>query len=64
MKYLKYTPYIYLFASIFFIYKALDVWNPNTQEHLLFFGIASLSLLMFFFRRHYAKKFEARKNSK
>jgi hypothetical protein len=64
MKYLKYTPYIYLFASIFFVYKALEVWNPDSQEHLLFFGIALLSLLMFFFRRHYAKKFEARKNSK
>jgi hypothetical protein len=64
MKYLKYTPYIYLFAAFFFVYKALAVWSPNSQEHLLFYGIATLSLLMFFFRRHYAKKFEARKNSK
>jgi positive regulator of sigma E activity len=64
MKYLKYTPYIYLFATIFFVYKALTVWSPNSREHLLFLGIAALSLFMFFFRRHYAKKFEARKNSK
>jgi positive regulator of sigma E activity len=64
MKYLKYTPYIYLFAAIFFIYKALDAWNAKSEEHLLFLGIATLSVFMFFFRRHYAKKFEARNKSK
>ena len=64
MKYLKYTPYIYLLAAIFFIYKALNVWSPNSEDHLLYFGIATLSVFMFFFRRHYSKKFEARNNSK
>jgi positive regulator of sigma E activity len=64
MKYLKYTPYVYLFAAVFFVYKALDVWSTNSEDHLLFLGIASLSVLMFFFRRHYAKKFEARNKSK
>ncbi len=64
MKYLKYTPDIYFIASIFFVYKALNSWSQNSQEHLLFFGLATLSLVMFFFRRHYAKKFEERKNLK
>jgi positive regulator of sigma E activity len=64
MKYLKYTPYVYLFAAVFFVYKALEVWSANSEGHLLFLGIASLSVFMFFFRRHYAKKFEARNNSK
>ena len=64
MKYLKYTQYVYLFAAVFFVYKALDVWSADSDDHYLFIALAALSVFMFFFRRHYAKKFEARKNSK
>lgn len=64
MKYLKYTPYIYLLASVFFVYKAIEVWSSETDDHFLFLGIAALSVFMFFFRRKFAKKFEARNNSK
>ncbi len=64
MKYLKFTQYVYLIAAIFFVYKALEVWSTNSDDHLLFIGLAVLSVFMFFFRRHYAKKFEARNNSK
>ena len=64
MNYLKYTQYVYLVAAVFFIYKSISVWNEGTDEHFLFLGIAILSVFMFFFRRKFAKKFEARNNSK
>jgi len=64
MNYLKYTQYVYLFAAAFFIYKAITVWSNETDEHFLFLAIAVLSVFMFFFRRKFATKFEARNNSK
>jgi positive regulator of sigma E activity len=64
MKYLKYTQFVYLFAAVFFVYKAISVWSAGTDEHFLFLAIAALSVFMFFFRRKFAKKFEARNNSK
>jgi hypothetical protein len=64
MKYLKYTQYVYLFAAVFFVYKALDVWSADSDDHYLFIALAALSVFMFFFRRKFAKKFEARNNSK
>jgi LPXTG-motif cell wall-anchored protein len=64
MNYLKYTQYVYLVAAFFFAYKSISVWNEATDEHFLFLGIALLSVFMFFFRRKFAKKFEARNESK
>jgi hypothetical protein len=60
MKYLKYTPYIYLFAALFFAFKAIEIWNSEEDQAYLFVGIAFLSVFMFFFRRNFAKKFENR----
>ncbi len=64
MNYLKYTQYVYLVAAVFFTYKSISVWNEATDEHFIFLGIAILSVFMFFFRRKFAKKFEARNESK
>lgn len=64
MNYLKYTQYVYLVAAVFFIYKSVSVWNNATDERYIFIGIAAVSVFMFFFRRKFAKKFEARNNAK
>lgn len=64
MNYLKYTQYVYLVAAVFFAYKSISLWNADTDEHFLFLGISILSVFMFFFRRKFAKKFEARNDSK
>lgn len=58
MNYLKYTQYVYLVAAVFFAIKAVLIWGEDNDEHFLFIGIAIVSLLMFFFRRKFAKKFE------
>ncbi len=62
MNYLKYTQYVYLVAALFFTFKAIEIWNQDTDEHYLFIGIAILSIGMFFFRRRFAKKFDQRNN--
>ena len=63
MKYLKYTPYIYLVAAIIFAIRAIEIWDNEKDQAYLFLGITVLSIFMFFFRRRFAKKFEDR-NSK
>ncbi len=63
MKYLKYTPYIYLIAAIIFAIRAVEIWDKEKDQAYLFLGITALSIFMFFFRRRFAKKFEDR-NSK
>jgi positive regulator of sigma E activity len=60
MNYLKYTQYVYLVAAFFFAYKAIDNNELDKDQHLLFLGIAVLSICLFFFRRKFAKKFEDR----
>lgn len=60
MNYLKYTQYVYIVAAIFFIYKAIEIWRNDDDQHWLFLGIAVLSIFMFFFRRKFAQKFENR----
>lgn len=62
MNYLKYTQYVYLVAALFFIFKAIEIWDEDNDQHILFIGIAVLSVFMFFFRRKFAKKFEDRNN--
>jgi LPXTG-motif cell wall-anchored protein len=62
MNYLKYTQYVYLVAALFFIFKAIEIWDEDNDHPMLFIGIAVLSIFMFFFRRKFAKKFEDRNN--
>ncbi|HAH54306.1 MAG TPA: hypothetical protein DCM02_03215 [Flavobacterium sp.] len=62
MKYLKYTPYIYLIAAIIFAIRAAEIWDQERDQAYLFLGITALSIFMFFFRRRFAKKLEDRNN--
>ncbi|WP_309642445.1 hypothetical protein [Flavobacterium sp.] len=59
MNYLKYTQYVYLVFSAFFIYDGFMKFNSE-QSPWLSFIIAAVALFMFFFRRKFAKKFENR----
>lgn len=63
MGYLKYTPYIYLVFSFYFIYEGIIKWNDSETGPWLSFMIGGLAIFMFFFRRKFAKKMEDR-NSK
>lgn len=63
MNYLKYTQYVYLVASVFFIYQAIEIWNEDNDQKWLFIGIAVFSFLLFLFRRRFAARFEEHKNN-
>lgn len=60
MNYLKYTQYVYLIFSAFFIYDGITKINSE-QGPWLSFIIAGVAIFMFFFRRRWAKKFEQEK---
>jgi len=64
VKALKYTKYLYLFVAVLSIYKIIETWSHNESVDYMFVAFAVVSLLMFFFRRHYEKKFENYKNEK
>lgn len=64
MNYLKYTQYVYLVATFFFIYDGYTKMQSEAAAPWLSFVIAGVSLFMFFFRRKFAKKFEDRNNQK
>jgi len=64
MNYLKYTQYVYLIFSGFFIYDGVMKMNEGQSPWLSFF-IAALAIFMFFFRRKFSKKFDDQnKNNK
>ena len=64
MNYLKYTQYIYLVFSVFFIYDGISKMNNGEETYWLSFLISGLAVFMFFFRRKFAKKFEDNSKSK
>ncbi|ADY28630.1 MULTISPECIES: hypothetical protein [Cellulophaga] len=60
MKILRYTEVLYLVVAILATYKMYTLWRAN-EDYFLFAFFAVISVGMFFFRRHYRKKFEKRK---
>ena len=63
MNYLKYTQYVYLVFSAFFIYDGFMKLNSGAAPWLSFL-IAAVALFMFFFRRKFARKFESENKNK
>ena len=63
MKYLKYTPYLYLIIGAVFLYDGFAKWNDAKADPKVSLFIGFLAIFMFFFRRRFAKKLEDR-NSK
>lgn len=52
MRLLQFTQYIYLIFAVFFIYDGIMKLNDGEDSYLLSFGIAAVSVFMFFFRRN------------
>jgi hypothetical protein len=64
MKYFRIFEIAYLVVFVLAIIEAFREWTINPQRAWLFLGFAAISLFMFFFRRRYRKKFEARQREK
>ena len=64
MTYLKYTPFLYLIAALFFAWDAFDKYTSGEDNYWFGITLAAICLFMFFFRLNYAKKFEERKKNR
>ena len=61
-KFLKYTIYINLIVSILSVFMAFNFWEVDRNRAYIFLFLAGVTGFNFFFRRHYYKKFQERKN--
>lgn len=60
MRYAKFTEWIYAIIAILAGYETFSKWNEDRNNAYLFLFFTVISIGMFFFRRHYRKKFEKR----
>ncbi|WP_405226965.1 hypothetical protein [Dokdonia sp. Asnod1-B02] len=63
MRYAKYTEYVYIIVAVLAGYKVVSLWGKDQPRAYLFLFFFAISVGMYFFRRHFRKKFENRKNS-
>ncbi|WP_340077681.1 hypothetical protein [Leptobacterium sp. I13] len=64
MRFFKFFEIVYLVVAIISIIEVFIQWNVDRNRAYLFVVFAVVSVFMFFFRRYYRKKFEARHKKK
>ncbi|XLS28686.1 DUF6526 family protein [Flavobacteriaceae bacterium M23B6Z8] len=62
MRFFKIFEIVYLVIAVISIYEVITNWEINRSRAYIFVVFAVVSIFMFFFRRHYRKKFQQRKN--
>lgn len=62
-RYAKYREWLYAVTGVFSLYKVVTLWRVDQSRAYLFLFFLVLSIGMFFFSRHFRKKFENRDNS-
>ena len=63
MKYYKISEFIYFSIFCISFYQTFSIWNLDRERAYIFLLFGIISLGMFFFRRHYRKKFSNRKKN-
>ncbi|MAU89123.1 MAG: hypothetical protein CMC40_04350 [Flavobacteriaceae bacterium] len=63
MKYYKISEFIYFSIFCISFYQTFSIWNIDRERAYIFLLFGIISLGMFFFRRHYRKKFSNRKKN-
>lgn len=63
MKLLKILQYAYLIFAGLFIFEAISNWSINRERSYIMLLLAALAVFIFFFRKHFRKKFEDRNNA-
>lgn len=61
MKAHRISEILYIVIALISIKEAYVLWTLRPNKAYLFIGFAALALFMYFFRRHYRKKFNRRK---
>jgi len=61
-KFWKFFEIGYLIIAIVLIYETISRWNSEREKAYLFLGFSVLAMLMYFFKKRFRKKVEARNN--
>ena len=66
MGYLKYVSFLYLIMAGFFVYSGIMniIEEKTTASIIISFAFAGAAVFMFFFRRNFQKKIQARNTKK
>ncbi|WP_340199873.1 DUF6526 family protein [Ascidiimonas sp. W6] len=62
MRFFKIFEIVYFVIAGISIYEVVTNWSADRNRAYIFIVFAVVSIFMFFFRRHYRKKFQQRKN--
>lgn len=60
VKFWKFFEYAYLVIAIIFIVEGFARWSSDRNRAYLFIGFAILAVFMYFFRKRFRKRIEAR----
>jgi uncharacterized membrane protein len=58
MKFSKFFEIAYLAVAVFFIYEVVRIWDTERSRAYVFIFLSVIAVFMFFFRRHFRKKYE------
>ncbi|MAZ28157.1 MAG: hypothetical protein CL868_13920 [Cytophagaceae bacterium] len=61
-KFVKFFEYAYLLFAILFIGEAIRTWGSDRNRAYLSLFFVALALGMFFFKRHFRKKYDKQNN--
>jgi len=61
-KFWKFFEIGYLIIAIVLIYETISRWNSERERAYLFLGFSVLAIFMYFFKKRFRKKVEARNN--
>jgi hypothetical protein len=59
-KFFKYFEYAYIVFALLFIATGIYEFETNENRAYLMFGMAGVAVFIFFFKRHFRRKFENR----
>jgi len=62
-KFWKFFEIGYLILAIILIYETITRWNSEREKAYLFLGFSVLAIGMYFFKKRFRKKVEARNNN-
>lgn len=60
MRFSKFFEFAYLAVAAFFTFEAVQTWNLDRGRSYLFLFFVAIAIFMFFFRRHFRKKYQNR----
>ncbi|WP_299213175.1 hypothetical protein [uncultured Dokdonia sp.] len=60
IRFAKYTEWVYVIIAVLAAYETFSQWNIDRSRAYLFLFFTAVSVGVFFFRRHFRRKFEKR----